>query len=75
MARFQPHLVEELWSFRCADGRVHASIWTHPENYELRVLWDGVLAWSRACTDLAEVQATAAETKSRVERTGRAGLF
>jgi hypothetical protein len=74
VTRFQPILVEELWTIRCSDGRAHASIWTHRFGWELRLLWDGVPAWSRCDPDLRQVRRDAHEMKIRISRDGRGGL-
>jgi hypothetical protein len=71
---FQASLVEELWRVRCGDGAAHASIWTHPKGWELRVLWDGLPAAKLRHADLPALHRAAHDARVRLLRDGRQGL-
>jgi hypothetical protein len=73
LASFQQRPVQALWRTRRSDGWVHAEIWI-PIGWELRVLWNGDLVWSRGNADLAEAHREADEAKIRIERAGRESL-
>jgi hypothetical protein len=71
---FQAALVEELWRVRCGDGSAHASIWTHPVGWELRILFDGLLAARRRGTALPDLHRAAQDARVRVLQDGRQAL-
>jgi hypothetical protein len=71
---FQASLVEELWRVRCGDGTAHASIWTHPRGWELRVLWEGLPAAHLLQAHLPDLHRAAVDARVRLLRDGRRGL-
>ena len=72
--RFPARLVEDLWRLRCSTGWAHGSIWTHARGFELRILWNGALAWTGVRAELAASQDDARTARRRLEREGRAAL-